>query len=191
VTTAALTGLRLSELAGLKAKNVDMLGRRISVVEQLLEVGGRLETAQPKTKASMRSVAIPPTLAAKLGDHPVLLEGPGSLVFVMASGSPLRGNNFRHRVWIPAVSRAGLDGLRFHDLRHTAVVLAIAQGAHAKSIQMRMGHASITTTLDRYGHLFSEIDAMIGDGLEGFFSEQPSSVAPAARLRDAASGAPD
>jgi len=47
---------------------------------------------------------------------------------------------------------------RFHDLRHSSVALAIAEGAHPKAIQTRMGHSSIRVTLDRYGHLFPELD---------------------------------
>ncbi len=50
---------------------------------------------------------------------------------------------------------------RFHDLRHTSVALAIAEGAHPKAIQTRMGHSSINVTLDRYGHLFPELDEAI------------------------------
>lgn len=50
---------------------------------------------------------------------------------------------------------------RFHDLRHTSVALAIASGAHPKAIQVRMGHSTITVTLDRYGHLFPELDEAI------------------------------
>ena len=53
---------------------------------------------------------------------------------------------------------------RFHDLRHTSVALAIAQGAHPKAIQARMGHSSINVTLDRYGHLFAELDEAIATG---------------------------
>jgi hypothetical protein len=68
-----------------------------------------------------------------------------------------------------AKARVGLDGLRFHDLRHTAVALAIAQGAHPKAIQARMGHSSVQVTLDRYGHLFRELDADIAEGLDKTF----------------------
>jgi integrase-like protein len=52
------------------------------------------------------------------------------------------------------VERARLAPLRIHDLRHTAVALAVAAGAHPKEIQELCGHASITTTLNVYGHLF-------------------------------------
>jgi hypothetical protein len=55
---------------------------------------------------------------------------------------------------------------RIHDLRHTAAALAIATGAHPKAIQERLGHASITTTLDRYGHLMPGMDEQIAERLE-------------------------
>ena len=54
---------------------------------------------------------------------------------------------------------AGLpDRTRFHDLRHTCAALCISLGAHPKAIQERLGHSSITVTLDRYGHLFPKLD---------------------------------
>ena len=59
--------------------------------------------------------------------------------------------------------------MRFHDLRHTAVAMAIAQGVHPKSIQARMGHSSVQVTLDRYGHLFPELDTSIASGLDEVF----------------------
>jgi integrase len=68
--------------------------------------------------------------------------------------------------WRALRDEAGLHGLRFHDLRHTAVALAIGQGAHPKAIQGRMGHSSIVTTLDRYGHLVPALDEQIAEGLD-------------------------
>jgi integrase len=66
----------------------------------------------------------------------------------------LNDDNFRHRVFRPAVRRSGLTGLRFHDLRHTYAALMVAAGAHPKYLQAQMGHSSIGVTLDLYGHLF-------------------------------------
>ena len=76
------------------------------------------------------------------------------------------GSSFTGQIFKPALRKAGIDDkARIHDLRHTAVALAIAAGAHPKAIQTRMGHASISVTLDRYGHLFPEIDERIAEGL--------------------------
>jgi integrase len=54
----------------------------------------------------------------------------------------------------------------FHDLRHTHAALLIAQGEHPKVIQVRLGHASIKTTLDTYGHLFEGLDEAAADRLD-------------------------
>ncbi|MFN2488343.1 MAG: tyrosine-type recombinase/integrase [Actinomycetota bacterium] len=71
--------------------------------------------------------------------------------------------------WLPAVKRAGLEPLRFHDLRHTCASILIAQGAHPKEIQARLRHASITTTLDNYGHLMPSLDDNLTDSLEAVY----------------------
>lgn len=59
-----------------------------------------------------------------------------------------------------------LDGLRFHDLRHTCAAILIGQGWNPKQIQDRLGHATIRTTLDRYGHLFEGHDAELLERLD-------------------------
>jgi hypothetical protein len=79
---------------------------------------------------------------------------PDGLLFPSPEGGYLRLENFRRRVWTPAVARAGLAPLRLHDLRHTCASLAIAAGADVKVLQRMLGHASAALTLDRYGHLF-------------------------------------
>lgn len=116
--------------------------------------------------------------------------GPDGLVFVTKEAEMLRRGKFRRTYWLPAVRRAGLDGLRFHDLRHTAVALAIANGAHAKAIQARMGHSSVSITLDRYGHLLPSLDDQIADGLDRMYrlaemARAAAGPAPVARLQPA------
>lgn len=102
------------------------------------------------------------------------------IVFPSPLGEPLRRSNFTRRVWTPATDALGLQGLRFHDLRHTAVALAIRQGAHPKAIQERMGHSSVTVTLDRYGHLYEGLDGRIADGLDELLRESRGLAAASA-----------
>ena len=64
------------------------------------------------------------------------------LVLPNKASRQVASSSFISAHWKPAKEATGLDGLRFHDLRHTAVALAIAQGAHPKAIQARMGHSS-------------------------------------------------
>ena len=70
----------------------------------------------------------------------------------------LRPYQFRRRYFHPAAQAAGLDPLRPHDLRHSAISLWIASGANPKVVQVKAGHSSISVTYDRYGHLFPDYD---------------------------------
>jgi integrase len=82
-----------------------------------------------------------------------------------------------------------LSGLVFHELRHTAAALAIPQGAHPLAIKERLGHSSITTTLDTYCGLFPSLDEAIAIALDGVLSESLSGPGPgraqACRIGDA------
>jgi integrase len=79
------------------------------------------------------------------------------LVFCGPQGQPLDPENFIHRDFARVLRRSGVRRTRFHDLRHAYASLLIAQGAHPKYIQAQLGHASIQTTLDRYGHLMPDV----------------------------------
>jgi integrase len=85
----------------------------------------------------------------------VLGKESDDLVFTMPHGSALRLSNWRRAVFLPARSQAPISPrFRIHDLRHTAASLMIQAGYPPKMLQEIMGHASITTTLDLYGHLY-------------------------------------
>ena len=80
-------------------------------------------------------------------------------------GGPIRRSNFTRRVWIPATRAAGVEGLRFHDLRHTAATLAVAAGASTRELMVRMGHSSSAAAL-RYQHVMVGRDAAIAAALD-------------------------
>ena len=128
VLVGAYGGLRIGELAGLRRSRVDLLRGTVTVAEIVVEVGGVLHIGPPKTRASRRMVGLPRFVVEELAAH---LAGPGdpeAFVFTAPQGGPLRVTGFRTRVWRPASRAAGVDGLRIHDLRHTAVALWIAAG---------------------------------------------------------------
>jgi integrase len=110
-----------------------------------------------KTRASRRRVDLSST-AVRVLRRQLLARKPNDLglVFTSPRGEMLNDDNFRHRVFRPAVRRTRLIGLRFHDLRHTYAALMVAAGAHPKYLQAQMGHSSIRVTLDLYGHLFPD-----------------------------------
>jgi integrase len=169
VLVAAWGGPRWSECVGLRRSSVD--GARVSIVEQLKRrADGEWHRDRPKTKAGRRVVTLPAFVADELAAHLDTFAGPGpdGLVFPNRAGNPTIASSFTQATFKPALKRAGLDtAVRIHDLRHTAVALAIKAGAHPKAIQARMGHASIMVTLDRYGHLFPDTDEQIAAALDG------------------------
>ena len=158
VFVGAYGGLRIGALAGLRRRHVDMLRGVVEVHEIAVEVEGVLHHGAPKTRASRRAVSLPAGVVEELANHLARYTGPGADAFVFPAplGGPLRATAFRSRVWRPAVEAAGLDGLRIHDLRHTAVALWIAAGASPTEVAARAGHASTSFVLDRYGHLLPE-----------------------------------
>ena len=87
-------------------------------------------------------------------------------VFTSGEGELIRWENFRRRGWQPAVVASAGEPYRFHDFRHSHGALPIAQGEHPEVTHSRLGHASIGTTLDTYGHLFEGLDEAAADRLE-------------------------
>jgi integrase len=184
VLVGAYGGLRIGELAGLRRGRVDLLHGTVQVAEIVVEVKGVLQIGPPKTRASRRMVTLPRFVVEELAAH---LAGPGdpkAFVFTAPEGGPLRANAFRARVWRPATRVAGVGGLRIHDLRHTAVALWIAAGANPKEVSARAGHRSVSFTLDRYGHLYPEADAVLRDRLDALYgTARPAPASPVVRLR--------
>ncbi len=181
VYMAAYTGLRANELAGLRRKDVDLL-RGVVHVRQALKQLDPVIFGGPKNGKS-RSVTLPTNtefrdlLNAHLTAPTLGGGGAEALVFTGPEGGVMRHGLFMRRVWYQTIKGDAkrkitpalppeLHGLRFHDLRHSAASVLIAQGANPKQIQERLGHASITTTLDRYGHLFDGHDDALIAGLD-------------------------
>lgn len=170
------TGMRWSEIVGLRRARLDVGGRKVRVTEQLIRMGpSDWLRKEPKTPSSVRSITISPFTATILAHH---LEhfaeaGADGLVFVNRAGNPIISSSFHTHFFKPAPGRSGVN-CRFHDLRHTSVAFAISTGAHPKAIQSRMGHSSISVTLDRYGHLFPELDEAIAASFGERFAEVQS-----------------
>ena len=125
----------------------------MTVAEQVAEVNGQLVPGPPKTDAGRRTVTLPAGAAVALAEHLANFAEPGpeGLVFPAPQGGYLRRSNLRRRWWVSATKAAGVEGLRFHDLRHSAATMALAAGANTRELMERMGHASPAVAL-RYQH---------------------------------------
>lgn len=152
------TGLRFGEAVGLRAKNVDVLGGSLTVVETLQELASTSELVfvPPKSKRSRRTVSFPKSVAGELVPL-VANKGRDELVFRAHLGGPVRYRVFR-KFWVKAIKAAGLTGLRIHDTRHTHAAWLISAGVPLTAISRRLGHESIMVTSDMYGHLLPAVD---------------------------------
>jgi Site-specific recombinase XerD len=125
--------------------------------------GGRPVLSVPKTRRSVRTIALWPELVALLGDR-----GPASELIFQGKLNRERVwyGSFNHRVWRPAVERALEKRPNIHDLRHTGASWLIADGAPLPFIQARLGHESITTTVNVYGHLLPDAHTTMAASLQ-------------------------
>lgn len=179
---AVLTGMRRGEILALQWGDINWVNNTIFVKRSLFwklrkecgEDGQRWQFVTPKSKRSTRSIVMTPALKKALEIHrinaPINLH---DLVFCNSKGNPLDPDNLIMREFIPTLSMAGIRRIRFHDLRHTYATLLIHQGENVKFIQSQMGHASIQTTMDRYGHLLPCDHLGVGSKLDGqIFKEE-------------------
>jgi len=176
----AYTGLRRSELLGLRWADIDLEKATLSVVQTLHQLrGGKYIFREPKSKRSRRQIALSPKLAIMLWEHRFKQEQawtllgkpllPTDLVFSHPDGRPIRPDNVT-RALNTVVRSLGLKGVRLHDLRHAHATILLKEGVHPKVVQERLGHSSVSTTLDIYSHVVPSLQQAaarkIDEGLE-------------------------
>jgi integrase len=161
-TVLATTGLRRGEALGLRWSDVDLDEGRLAVRQTLLAVNNHVQFGEPKTHRSRRTVDLDAATVAVLKAHPKseLEERAGAglgrpradgLIFTDEQGDPLHPNVVS-RMFGKLVREVHLPIIRLHDLRHTHATLSLQAGVHVKIVSERLGHSSVTITLDTYSH---------------------------------------
>ncbi|SCX61291.1 Phage integrase family protein, partial [Klenkia marina] len=184
-TVLAGTGLRFGEAVALTVSDVDLLAPTpvLRVTKALARTDSGFEVGPPKTRKSRRTVSLPADLVDVLAP---LVARPGSeLLFVGPTGARVHHANFYNRAWSPAVGRFAGDRKvddvvvrgdgprpRIHDLRHSHASWLIAAGVPLPAIRDRLGHESITTTVDTYGHLMPDQHRQTAAALDGLLVER-------------------
>jgi len=149
---AVYAGLRLGEILALDWEMVNLPGATISVERAWDYKANKFVT--PKSDAGVRTIPVAARLATLLEDHRVLANHRAGLLFPgQDPDTPIHPTTIREAV-AKAVQKANLAALGFHEARHTAASIFIAAGLNAKTVSTYLGHASISITFDRYGHLF-------------------------------------
>jgi integrase len=153
IAIAAYMGLRFAEIAGLQRKHINPLKNTITIEWQLATENGQRVLRPPKTAAGNRALPMPKAVTELLDVHLTDFTNPGpkAFVFTSSNGNSLDRANFRKRVWLPACQQIGVEGLRFHDLRHFAATLGATSGVSLKGLMTMMGHSTADAAL-RYQH---------------------------------------
>jgi integrase len=187
-STAMYAGLRRGELMALRWEDVD-LARGLIRVERSWDV--RAGLIEPKSRAGRRKVPIAAVLRDFLDEHKLATERSEGLVFGRSDVRPFEPVSVAARAataWKAAnVKRKEqeldpLEPITLHEARHTFASLMIAAGVNAKALSTYMGHASITITLDRYGHLMPGNEEQAAELLDAYLARADS----AARLAQVA-----
>lgn len=172
--TAVMTGMREGELFGHKWSDIDWFSKQIHI-NRTYNHGHFYE---PKTKTSRRKIDLAPQLVSQLKEWQLACpKSELNLVFPNESGKPLSPINMVRRKFEPALEKAKIPRIRFHDLRHTFASILIDLGENPKYIQHQMGHSSIKITLDIYGHLMNDVNEEAASRLgEAIFGEDSSKM---------------
>jgi integrase len=158
------SGCRWSEAAALRPSDIDLRNKTVRISRAWKNGDAGFTIGGTKTKRSVRTINVPARVLDQLdltGEWVFSNSGRGSGLFstglVAADSRPVRAHNFNPKVWAPAVARAQAEGLtkkpRVHDLRHTCASWLINAGRPLTAVQAQLGHESIQTTSDVYGHL--------------------------------------
>lgn len=169
----ATTGLRRGEALGLSWSSLDLDASRTSITRTLVDLEGDDPVwSDPKTARGRRSIALDAGTVAVLRAVRVtqaqerLLVGSGyvdhDLVFARADGRPLHPERFS-RTFGEQVTKHKLPPLSVHGLRHTWATLALGAGVHPKVVQERLGHSTISITLDTYSHVMPSMETDAAD----------------------------
>ena len=199
-TAAVALGLRMGECLGLQWADIDFARRVLTVAHNLQRIkrvrrGDVVKDGEAKTERllgrpkgkKIKPLRLPATVLDSLERHRLkqaeerrlagsAWKGDGNYVFTSTVGTPLEQRRLESEFKL-LCDAAGLRRIRFHDLRHSAASILIAQGVHPKAIQELLRHSSIQLTMDTYGHLFDEMQRETADKMDAVLAPEPSSIA--------------
>lgn len=172
VALCAFAGLRLGEAAALRVGDIDFLRKALTVSRQVQRAGqGSVEIRAPKYR-SERTVYLPDELVTILSQHVATLDGAGlhRWLFHGENGHPPHQNTVGYW-WRKTRKAAGCDAMKLHDLRHFFASGLIAAGCDVVTVQRALGHASATTTLATYAHLWPSAEDRTRQAAAGLMSD--------------------
>jgi len=174
-TLGLALGLRQSEALGLRWTDIDLEAGVLTIRYQLMRVSGQWQLAEPKTKSSRRTLALPRIVIEALKDRRRSQEQEretagarwteSPLVFTTSRGTPLHSSDVVvsfHK----ALAAAGLKRRRFHDLRHSCATLHLVQAISPRVVMEILGHSEIAVTMETYTHVPNALKRQAADRID-------------------------
>lgn len=146
------TGMRRGEILALKWSDLDFATGELRIERQVYIIKAEVIISAPKTKASVRTVILPPSLLKTLVAYKETVDSEWMFPSPTDNGRPRNPSSVRKRLQL-ILERAGCKKVRFHDLRHTFATMALEHGMDVKTLSATIGHVSSATTLDIYSHI--------------------------------------
>ena len=150
------TGLRLGELMALQWDDVDLVTGELRINKQVNLVGSKLVISEPKTKAAVRTLILPPSVRKVMAEYKTRVNSRWLFPSPKKDDLPIIPSAVSRRLHT-LLEHAGCEQVRFHDLRHTFATNALAHGMDIKTLSTILGHVSSATTLNTYSHVTDEM----------------------------------
>jgi integrase len=187
------TGLRPAEGLALKWQDFDAIRRTLTVVRALEYVSGKVYFKETKTSRSRRTINLHDETVNLLLEYRQRSTRDSDLIFASDEGTPLSNSNMLNRYFKPCLLKAGLakealsakgkrvivSQFRLYDLRHTHATMLLKANVNPKVVSERLGHASVSLTLDTYSHVLPTIQESAVEALGAALYAQKKTVTPA------------
>lgn len=167
---AVSTGMRLGEICALRWSDIDMEQGIIYVQRSVEETRDGTRYKEPKTAKGRRSIHIPQETIALLQEWRDEQLAPDDLVCTELDGAPIHPSRLSHEFG-NRLRLLGLPDARFHDLRHSHATFLLMMGVNPKVVQERLGHATVTITLDTYSHVVPSMQQAVAGIVGGLFRD--------------------
>ncbi len=141
------TGMRRGEILALKWSDLDFATGELHIERQVYIIKAEVIISEPKTKASIRTVILPPSLLKTLVAYKETVDSEWMFPSPLDNGRPRNPSSVRKRLQL-ILERAGCKKVRFHDLRHTFATMALEHGIDIKTLSATIGHVSSATTVN-------------------------------------------